>query len=108
MKIIAETEGDDLVLEIFRNKDSNSDTTIKLVNHEEAIGVMIISMDDINEIINKTGGPDAAAWMAMSETVKHNCAKALMQNVFYGAKDQIEYAIADNFAIQMASPPTES
>jgi len=67
-----------------------------------------MSMDDIDEIVWKTHGPDTDAWFLLSEEQKQDCAARLMRNVFDGVKDQIEYAITDNFALQMAlSPPAE-
>lgn len=106
MKMIAELNRENVVMDCIRSQKSEDELiNIKLLKYGDAIGVLIMSMDDIDEIIRKTHGPDTDAWFLLSEEQKQDCAARLMRNVFDGVKDQIEYAIADNYAIQMALPP---
>ena len=106
MKLIAELERENAVIDYIRSQNSEDERiNMKLLKYGDAIGVLIMSMDDIDEIVWKTHGPDTDAWFLLSEEQKQDCAARLMRNVFDGVKDQIEYAIADNYAIQMALPP---
>ena len=109
MKLIEESCKNDILANTIGNKNNKFTSGVKLLTDEDAIGVLIMSMDDINEIIRRTNAQDSVAWFLLSEVEKQNCAKRLMRNVFDGVKDQIEYAIADNFGIQMTlSTPTMS
>lgn len=109
MKNIAEKEKENIVVYTFQQQISSASSCIEIYKLEVGIGVLIMGMDEINELIRRTNNQDTDTWFSLSEVERRDCAASLMRNVFDGVKDQIEYAIADNFGIQMTlSTPTMS
>jgi|GEM_PF-5316633 len=105
MKIIAEKEKENIEVDTIHQQIRNDSSDIEIYKFESGIGVLIMGMDEINELIRRTNNQDTDTWFSLSEVERRDCAARLMRNVFDGVKDQIEYAIADNFAEQMTLSP---